>query len=267
MLHIGISGNLRGQFSFRNLIGRGLSVALFLATTLPSMADSPANSSRPELEQADVSVGEIPADLFGSRAVVIPGQRFSGSWNSLLQRQVQEKRLAACNYHKGQCSAKLQKWLNLIASLRNEPRLVQVKRINEAANGLVRYGNDLLLFGKRDYWATPAEALTRGGDCEDYATIKYFALRALGFEEGDLRIAIVRDERVLQLHALLVVALDSKLYILDNQLPGVADHRYVSQYTPVYSFTTSRQWVHIAPRTAGEPIHASLTAAASVHVR
>ena len=41
-----------------------------------------------------------------------------------------------------------------------------------------------------NHWATLLEFLRRGGDCEDYATAKYFLLRELGFPADDMRVLV-----------------------------------------------------------------------------
>ncbi|MDM8349520.1 transglutaminase-like cysteine peptidase [Pseudomonas sp. sp1636] len=49
------------------------------------------------------------------------------------------------------------------------------------------------MWGERDYWATPIEALVKGAaDCEDYSLAKYFSLRQLGVPTGKLRLTYVK---------------------------------------------------------------------------
>ena len=56
----------------------------------------------------------------------------------------------------------------------------------------VRYMTDIAHWGMDDYWATPAEFIaSNGGDCEDYAISKYFALKELGVPITRLRITYV----------------------------------------------------------------------------
>ncbi|MFN0183252.1 MAG: transglutaminase-like cysteine peptidase [Aquabacterium sp.] len=52
---------------------------------------------------------------------------------------------------------------------------------------------DQALWGRREYWATPAETSARGaGDCEDLAIAKYFALLEHGTAEDRLRLVVAR---------------------------------------------------------------------------
>src|SRR5262245_19626552 len=57
-----------------------------------------------------------------------------------------------------------------------ERELQHLARVNDYFNR-ARFLPDLQHWGADDYWATPAEfSATHGGDCEDYAIAKYYAL-------------------------------------------------------------------------------------------
>jgi predicted transglutaminase-like cysteine proteinase len=50
--------------------------------------------------------------------------------------------------------------------------------------------NDCTQYGYADFWASPLQTLGSGaGDCEDYAIVKYVALRGLGILPDDLRLS------------------------------------------------------------------------------
>lgn len=110
-----------------------------------------------------------------------------------------------------------------------------------------RYILDNNNWGQSDYWATPVEFLTRGGDCEDFAITKYVALRALGVPEEKLRIAIVQDLQKNIPHAVLVVYTESGTYLLDNQNEDLVDAENGSRYRPIYSINRQAWWLHSAP--------------------
>ena len=57
----------------------------------------------------------------------------------------------------------------------------------------------------RNQWSTLIEFLERGGDCEDYATAKYFLLRELGFKAEDMRVVVSYDRSVREHHAVLAI--------------------------------------------------------------
>ena len=62
--------------------------------------------------------------------------------------------------------------------------------INRAMNMAVRPMSDCTQYGYADFWASPLQTLGSGaGDCEDYAIVKYVALRGLGILPDDLRLS------------------------------------------------------------------------------
>ncbi|MFN3932429.1 MAG: transglutaminase-like cysteine peptidase [Brevundimonas sp.] len=88
--------------------------------------------------------------------------------------------------------------------------------VDRAVNALP-YVADSRNWGVADYWETPEEMFTRGGDCEGFALTKYFALRELGVRDDAMRIAIVWDRRDLEEHAVLLVRAGGDTWILDNK--------------------------------------------------
>jgi predicted transglutaminase-like cysteine proteinase len=97
-----------------------------------------------------------------------------------------------------------------------------------------------------DYWATPIEFLTRGGDCEDYAIAKYASLRALGFSADQLRVAIVQDKIKNVPHAILIIYSDAGNFVLDNQNKQVEPIEAVNRYQPIFSINSTSWWLHRA---------------------
>lgn len=77
------------------------------------------------------------------------------------------------------------------------------------------------MWGRKDYWATPAELLQkRRGDCEDVAIAKYFTLRKLGVADSHLRLAYGKiadlQQGTIEAHMVL-------LYMPANARPLVLD--------------------------------------------
>ncbi len=107
-----------------------------------------------------------------------------------------------------------------------------------------KYIVDSKNWGKSDYWATPIEFMTRGGDCEDFAIAKYVALRALGVPEDRMRIAIVQDLQKNMAHAVLIVYSERGAVILDNQSKIMRTANSVSHYKPIFSINREAWWLH-----------------------
>jgi transglutaminase-like putative cysteine protease len=56
--------------------------------------------------------------------------------------------------------------------------------------------------GVEDHWSSPLETLqTHRGDCEDYAIVKYVALRQAGLPTADVKIVILRNQFPNEYHA------------------------------------------------------------------
>ena len=111
-------------------------------------------------------------------------------------------------------------------------------RVNDFVNRLT-YTTDLRHWQVEDYWATPAESFgSDGGDCEDFAIAKYFALKELGVPLERFRFVYVTATASRELHMILAY------YATPNSVPLVLDNLYGRivpatqrpDLTPVYSF-------------------------------
>lgn len=125
-----------------------------------------------------------------------------------------------------------------------------LKTLAAAVNDMMNakpYIPDSRNWGQSDYWETPAEFQSRGGDCEDYAIAKYAALKSLGVPEERLRIAIVQDTWKKLPHAVLVVYTDEGPYILDNQSKSMLSGSGPGRYKPIFSINRTAWWLHTAP--------------------
>lgn len=132
--------------------------------------------------------------------------------------------------------------------LRGQPLQVMAERVNAIMNK-VPYIEDNKNWGTSDYWETPVEFLSRGGDCEDFAIAKYSSLRALGVPEERLRVAIVKDLQKGIPHAVLIVYTDDGAVILDNQSRDVKSaDSLADRYKPIFSINREGWWLHSAPR-------------------
>jgi predicted transglutaminase-like cysteine proteinase len=131
-----------------------------------------------------------------------------------------------------------------LAGERNASEEEKVEAVNAFYNK-VRYIEDKNNWGVSDYWETPAEFISRGGDCEDFAIAKYAALKNLGFKESQLRIAIVEDTWKGIPHAILIVYTSEGAQFLDNQYKDVKQVAGFDRYHPVYSINRTGWWRHV----------------------
>lgn len=153
-------------------------------------------------------------------------------------------------------------WSALLAQSRYLARRDQVQAINSWVNARISYVEDARQYGTADHWATAAQSLTRGrGDCEDYAIAKMQLLRTLGVPNNAMFLVVARDLVRRADHAILAVAVDGDLLVLDNETDRVLSSDDVKDYRPVLTFNTSGSWTH-GYRTA--PSAATLRYAALV---
>jgi predicted transglutaminase-like cysteine proteinase len=139
---------------------------------------------------------------------------------------------------------RLQRLQHLIKANADAPERIQLVKINDYFNA-IPYQKDAYLWKKRDYWATPFELIgTQGGDCEDYAIAKYFALREMGFPENKLRISYVKSLELNQAHMVLAYYPDqySDPLILDNLERKIRTAAQRKDLVPVYSFNGDGLW-------------------------
>lgn len=121
---------------------------------------------------------------------------------------------------------------------RAERELQQLARVNDYFNK-ARFLPDLQHWGAEDYWATPAEfSASHGGDCEDYAIAKYYALKELGVPTARLRITYVTSSRIREAHMVLAyyATPDAEPLILDNLDGQIRPASQRPDLVAVYSF-------------------------------
>lgn len=123
--------------------------------------------------------------------------------------------------------------------------LATLQRVNAWANHRIRYVEDAKLFGRADYWADAATTLrTKAGDCEDIAIAKLQVLAGMGVPRSDMYLTIARDLVRHADHALLVVRMDGRYWVLDNATDRLLDANEQLDYQPVLSFNSNRKWLH-----------------------
>ena len=123
--------------------------------------------------------------------------------------------------------------------------------VNRWANRRVEYADDIANYGARDYWATASETLRSGrGDCEDYAILKYQMLAALGFDRSLMYLTLARDLVRNADHAVLVVEVAGRHYMLDNATDVLLPANVGYDYRPTMSFNSETAWLHGYSRRA-----------------
>lgn len=136
-------------------------------------------------------------------------------------------------------------WQNIINNNASEKVETKLKKVNDFFNQLI-FIDDIKLWGKEDFWATPLEFIGVGaGDCEDFSIAKYFTLRELGIAEHKLRLVYVKAIALDQFH--MVVAYyptpSSVPLLLDNLDSEIKPATERPDLLPIYSFNANKLWL------------------------
>ena len=224
------------RYQLRWRLGLGLIAAALALAVIP--ADSAlAVKKRPQKA--------IPS-FFSSKEVRSSRMKPFRKWRSAVKRYSKESRVAK---KKGDCKETIlnkchyANWMKFLEFIKDKDQLAQIHDVNGYMNR-ARYISDKNNWGKKDYWASPGEFMARFGDCEDYSIAKFMSLKMLGLKTKQLRVVAVKDMNLKVGHAILVVLIDGKRYLLDNQIKKVVETKTVRHYKPVFSINTKYWWRH-----------------------
>ncbi|MDX1300618.1 MAG: transglutaminase-like cysteine peptidase, partial [Pseudomonas sp.] len=152
--------------------------------------------------------------------------------------------------------ARLVSWHSLINNSADDDERAQLERVNQFINRAVSFVSDQQAWGEDDYWATPAQTLSRGqGDCEDFAIAKYFSLVRMGVPSEKLRLTFVKALTQNQAHMVLAYypSPSEQPLILDNLDPRIRLASERSDLLPVYSFNSHGVFLAKTPQRVSQP--------------
>ncbi|WP_296926287.1 transglutaminase-like cysteine peptidase [Polaromonas sp.] len=154
-------------------------------------------------------------------------------------------------------------WQKLLQDNADLPAPAKIKQVNDFFNRRVKFGDDQVIWGQSDYWATPMETLGRGaGDCEDFAIAKYFTLLLLGIPDDKLRLIYVQariggaNSSITQAHMVLAFYPEpnAEPLILDNLINDLLPASRRQDLQPVFSFNSLGLWQGVSgAQGAGGP--------------
>jgi predicted transglutaminase-like cysteine proteinase len=194
-----------------------------LSSLTPNLMD-PSKDALPSTEPFDLpamttSLGEM-----------------SAKWAELQSRILaDEKTLAACGSVNSPCPKAARRFLSIVELGRKHQGRARLGWINRAVNLSISPMSDWAQYGYADFWASPLQTLSSAaGDCEDYAIVKYVALRHLGIAPDDLRLLIVRDDMRQAEHAIVAVRYEQKWLLLDNRTMAMINASQSRHYFPLF---------------------------------
>lgn len=188
-----------------------------------------------------VTAGE-PLITFGFQESQYSGLKPFPKWRTVLERfEADQKREADECLGRAQESCSSSVWTGFLDKIKNAPHYDQLVKVNQFANSR-DYITDPINWGVDDYWETPDQFLSKFGDCEDYAIIKYLSLRALGWPVESMKIVILHDSNLEVAHANLVVDLLGRRLVLDNLFSQVIEQSRIHHYKPIYAVNEKSWW-------------------------
>jgi predicted transglutaminase-like cysteine proteinase len=168
----------------------------------------------------------------------------ASKWSDLQPRmRADEAVVAACRSDQTMCSQATRRFLSIVNLGQMHEGRARLGWINRAVNMAIRPMSDWAQYGYADFWASPLQTLgSEAGDCEDYAIVKYVALRELGIQPDDLRLVIVQDDKQQVGHAIVAVRYEQRWLILDNRTMAILDAADIRHYRPL--FTLDQRGTH-----------------------
>lgn len=222
------------------------------SATVENPVPAPTWDEQPAADQSETAPPESPACplVLSGYSPVCMGpnlpevQHIRDAWESVLVRHDPEtvygSRISLLT------PPVLQQWRNLAAMM---PKLAPQQKL-QYINGF--YNNwpsakDSVNYGEEEYWATPLEFLDKGGDCEDYAVVKYLALRYFSWPAEDLWILLVENKKDGEKHAVLAARDRDRIFILDNlSRPAyllIPEMAYMKTFTPLFAVNETGLWM------------------------
>jgi predicted transglutaminase-like cysteine proteinase len=190
--------------------------------------------------------------LMGSVEIASDDLSALPQWTRVLEKIPQElKIIKKCEADIKDCSStRLVAWQAKIQEARSLPPLGQLRAINRFINSWP-VKDDLNTYGRADHWASPLEFIERSGDSEDFAIIKFFMLRELGFANANLRVVSAMDSLRNKPQAFLAVYMGTDVFVLDNLSNTIQSDQFSRHFVPTYSVNETNRWAHIPARIDG----------------
>jgi predicted transglutaminase-like cysteine proteinase len=161
---------------------------------------------------------EQAAKLFGMETEPVAAGELPEKWHHVEAAMAQDFAVIAQCHANGTCPVAAQRLIDISAEGAGRSGRARVGLINRAADLAISPVSDEMQWGVADHWSDPFETLlSRRGDCEDYAILKYAALLVAGIAKDDVRIVILKNFFPDETHAAVATRVDGQWLILDNR--------------------------------------------------
>lgn len=202
--------------------------AAFVQTASPCAPMARADAGAAPALAPAVQIRRNPGDFLSSTRLAVSRTPFDQEWSRVSSASLR---------------AAAMKPLHL-SSDRADP-LALLNTVNAWANQHIRYEEDKALYGRSDYWASAPQTLKRrAGDCEDIAILKYQLLARAGVPRDTMFLTVARDLARNADHAVLVVRIEGRYWLLDNAAAQLIDASSANDYRPIFSYSSGGKWLH-----------------------
>ena len=177
---------------------------------------------------------------------------FSSWWDVVVKHQQQKSNFHKCMIEPFSCEGKLRSYSHIIEQAKNLSREDQIELVHRYINRtpydvdkvIRHYDHEGSQIGvTRNSWKTLYDFLIEGGDCEDYATAKYFMLVGLGIKVSDLRVVVTYSDKLFGYHAVLALRQpDNSIWLLDSNYP-IKKNSHMG-YRWIYAMNEQAVWDH-----------------------
>ncbi len=179
------------------------------------------------------------------RWILVPLILVASSISMALSTQEQQWIDAVSATYGPRAGKRVSTWRAEMSRYSTLPEREQLTQVNRFFNQLY-FVDDIKLWGKKDYWATPLEFLgSNAGDCEDFTIAKYFSLLELGVSDKKLRLVYVKAITLNQFHMVLAYysTPNAEPLILDNINGEIKPASTRRDLLPIYSFNGKNLWL------------------------
>jgi predicted transglutaminase-like cysteine proteinase len=178
---------------------------------------------------------EQTAPLFGMETEPVAAGELPKKWHRVEAAMAEDFAVVALCRANGTCPVAAQRLIDIGAVGAGRSGRARVGLINRAADLAISPTSDEMQWGVADHWSDPFETLlSRRGDCEDYAILKYAALLEAGISRDDVRIVILKNFFPNEDHAAVATRVDGRWLILDNRSLTLVRDRDVTRAIPEF---------------------------------
>jgi len=229
-----------------------LAFAAILAAVEP--AGATMEPYTPARQQPETTHHRTDDALFGMETAPAFGE-VSSKWLAV-EAEIEHERTVLAGCDAGQaCPASAQELRRIIAEGAGRTGRARVGLINRAVNLAITPTSDDVQWGVADRWSPPLETLqTHRGDCEDYAIVKYAALREAGLPRDDMKIVILRNFVRNEDHAVLAARVDGEWLILDDRTLVLVPDAGMLGVHPVLALDRDGAHRLVSPQQADQPV-------------